>query len=51
MIEKDYSKLSKECEYFKDKVDSLENIKFKEWVEIKISDYFDFLLYFSFLYQ
>ena len=43
MIEKDYSKLSKECEYFKDKVDSLENIKFKEWVEIKISDYFDFV--------
>ena len=40
LSECDCSKLSEECDYFINKLESLEKIKLKEWVEIKISDYF-----------
>ena len=41
VFEKDYSKLSKECESFKNKTDNLNNIKLKKWIKIKIGDYFE----------
>ena len=41
LLECNCSKLSEECGYFIIKLESLEKIKLKEWVEIKINDYFE----------
>ena len=41
LLEYNCSKLSEECENFINKLESLEKIKLKEWVEIKINDYFE----------
>lgn len=41
LLECNCSKLSEECEYFIIKLESLEKIKLKDWIKIKISDYFE----------
>ena len=40
-ITSDYLNISKEYQKFIDNVDNLENIKLKDWIKIKISDYFE----------
>ncbi len=43
LLECECSKLSKECDYFINKLKSLEKIKLKKWIEIKISEYFELI--------
>ena len=42
-LNNDYSKIFEEYKQFADKISNIINIKIKEWVEIKIDDYFDFV--------
>ena len=39
----DYLSLSKECKEFVSKSDNMKKLKLKEWIEIKIGDYFDII--------
>ena len=41
LLEYNCSKLSEECENFINKLENLEKIKLKDWIKIKISDYFE----------
>ena len=41
LLECNCSKLSEECENFINKLENLEKIKLKDWIKIKISDYFE----------
>ena len=42
-VKKDYLGLAEKHKEFIDKIDKLKNIKLKEWIEIKIGDYFDII--------
>ena len=44
LSEKEYDKLSEECGSFIDKLKTLEHLKLKKWIEIKIGDYFEIVI-------